>query len=87
MAVAQISGTKKCKSTTAKPLAKTIKVKTATGNKTFTKVACSRLKSDAKKKADKLKKDGFTVRMKKDPVTKTICVFKGAKRKTAKKKR
>jgi hypothetical protein len=84
MAAAAIGGTKK--RTTAKPLNKTIKVKVGGVEKRFTKVGCSRLKKDATKKADKLKEQGFTVRVKKDPVTGAICIFKGAKRKTTAKK-
>ena len=86
MATAAISGTKK-KKTAKKPLTKTIKVKVGGVEKKFTKIGCSRLKKDATKKADKLREAGFTVRVKKDPVTGANCIYKGAKRKTVGKKK
>ncbi len=86
MSVSQIGKSRTKKKTTAKPLPKTLKVKSGETTKRFVKTSCSRLKSDANKKAEKLKEQGFTVRVKKDPATGTTCVFKGAKKKTAAKK-
>jgi hypothetical protein len=83
MSVAAIGRAKK--KTTAKALPKTLLVKSGDTKKRFVKVGCARLKSDANKRAEKLKEQGFTVRVKKDPVTGTTCVFKGAKKKTASK--
>ena len=71
----------------AKPLGATRKVKCGEKTKTYKKVACSKLKSEATKKAKKIREADGTARIKKDPVRGTWCVFKGAKKKTAKKKR
>ena len=75
------------KSSAAKPLAMTLKVKSGEKTKTYKKVACSKLKSEATKKAKKIREANGTARVKKDPVRGTWCVFKGAKKKTASKKK
>lgn len=84
MSVSQIG---KAKGKTPKPLPKTLKVKVAgiggigSVTKNFTKTSCSKLKKDGEKKVESLRVQGFTARLKQDPLTGTWCAFKGAKRK------
>ena len=66
----------------AKSLPKTLKIAGIGGvKKNFTKIACSKLKKDGEKKVESLREQGFTARLKQDPLTGTWCAFKGAKRK------
>jgi len=87
MSVASIGKSKGRRGGTAKALPKTLKVKVAgiggigTVTKNFTKESCSKLKTDGVKKVESLRKQGFTARLKQDPLTKTWCAFKGAKSK------
>lgn len=50
----------------------------------YTKVTCSKRKTDAKKKAENLRKNGSKARVIKEGST--YCVFKGPRRKVKKKK-
>lgn len=62
----------------------TLKVKVGGRNKIFKKVSCSRTKTDAKKRADGIRKRGGTARVVKQGGA--YCVFKGPKAKKRKKR-
>jgi hypothetical protein len=47
--------------------------------KRFSKESCSSLKTDATKKAEKLRADGYSAMVRKDKATGKNCVFKGPK--------
>ena len=74
------------KSSKAKPLGKTLKVKKSNGKtSTYTKMACGN-KASMSKRADGYRKQGSTARVVQDPVSKKYCVFKGPKAKARGKK-
>lgn len=59
------------KSATAKAVPKRVKI----GEKNYTKVSCSKKKSDAKKKAEKIRSEGKLARIKEDKKNGTYCVL------------
>lgn len=62
-----------------------ISVKIGSTKRTYTRVQCSKRKTDAKKKADAIRKKGGTARVRKNGTT--YCVYKGPKAKRRTKRR
>lgn len=62
-------------SKTAKPLAQTI----SRFGRRYAKQACSKLKSEANKKAESIRAKGFTAMVVEDKARGTYCTFKGKK--------